>query len=154
MQIFIYSQWEYLFHSLILGGLLGVIYDIVCVLPYALRQEKGYSFICDFVFAVIWGLLTLIVAYDKNFGSYRFYSFLGSLGAFFLYRATLGTMVCRVEVYIFKKIHSFLSYILLILNNTLDIFIKFVKIRIRNRKIKKYSKRLLALAEKGFDRKE
>ena len=154
MQIFIYSQWEYLFYSLILGISLGMIYDVVCILPYALRQKKGYSFISDLIFSIVWGALTLIVAYSKNFGSYRLYSFLGSLGSFFLYRATLGSLICHIEVFVFKKIYSFCSYIMLILNNTIDIFIKFVKIRVRNRKIKSYSKKLLADAEKGFDRKE
>ncbi len=154
MQIFIYSQWEYFLISLIIGFVLGFLYDFICSLPKIVFNNKIFSFISDAAFILLWSFLFIIVSYSCNFGTYRFYSFLANFGAFLIYRITFGKLMLRCEVYIFKKILKFFNYIAYKFKNTIDIFIKFVKIKYRNKIVKKYSKSILSLAEVDFVRKE
>ncbi len=131
MQVFILNPAEQILTSIMFGLLSGLIYDFLCVIPFAMKREKKYSFICDFAFMLILTFFIFAITYDKNDGSYRLYIFASLFFAFILYRLTIGRALKALELKIFRGIYKIFDYIALKLNNSLDIFTKFVKIKVR-----------------------
>lgn len=129
MQIFILNPTEQILVSVLFGILSGLIYDFLCVIPYALKREKKYSFICDFAFMVILTIFIFAITFDKNDGAYRLYIFATLFSAFVLYRLTIGRALKMLELKIFRLIFKILDYTTSKLHNLLDIFVKFVKIK-------------------------
>ncbi len=154
MQIFIESQYTYLLYSFVMGIILGIIYDILYLFPLLLNKKSKHTFFTDFIFAVTWGLLTVIFTYDKNFGQYRWYCFAGSLLSFSVYRISIGKIITKIECIIFSAFYFCLQYIFTKLYNAIDFFIKFVKIKIQNIICQLYAKRILSRASRGFEDKK
>lgn len=150
MQIFIQDQYTYLFYSLIMGVILGVIYDFLYLFPVILNKKSKHTFLTDFIFTFLWGLLSIIFTYDKNSGIYRWYFFAGSFLSFSIYRITIGKAITKIEQLIFSAIHFCLQYIFTKLFNAIDFSIKFVKIKVWKTKCNLYAKRVLSRASEGF----
>lgn len=149
MQVFITSQWRYYVYSFALGVVLGVFYDIVCMIPYYASNKKRYSIIGDLIFSlVVWGS-SFITAFSFNSGIVRVYAISVEFASFMLYHITIGSFVRKVE----WMIYEYFSLLISKFKNCIDIFIKFVKIEIY-RVYNKYFIRCVILSVKRFKRRK
>lgn len=154
MQIFITNQYGFLLYSLISGLFIGLVYDICVILPTLLLRKKTPPFLLDFVFILLWGFIMLLITFDKNGGIYRSYSVLATLISFSIYRKTVGKITKKLLTVILNAFFFINNYILTKIKNTIDIFIKFVKIKLKKLYIKRYVNRIIKDAYSGFERKE
>ena len=150
MQIFIKDQYTYLFYSLILGIIVGVIYDFLYLFPVILNKKSKHTLLTDFIFVLIWGLMSIVFTYDKNDGIYRWYCYMGSGFSFFIYRISVGKVVTKIQETIFFYIYLFFNYIFKKSLNAIDFSIKFVKIKVQKVRSNMYAKKILSYASKGF----
>lgn len=153
MQIFIENQFTYALFSCLLGIVMGLIYDIFSLIPIMFNRTKGFMLL-DFIFMTLWGLTIIVVTYDKNFGSYRWYSFFFSGCTFYLYRATVGKLILKINKTIITFIYKIIFYLLKKANNLLDFFVKFVKIFIVKIQTDSYVNKIFKEAEIPYKRKE
>lgn len=143
MQIFIDNQYVYLLFSLAIGLPLGIIYDFFRLIAISLSDRKTINFVCDTFFILIWGIFIFFITFDKNYGTYRWYSFFASFVVFYAYRLTVGKIIIHIERKIISFLHKIIKYILKKIFLTLDFFLKFVKIIIRKFFSYLYMQRLL-----------
>ena len=136
MQIFIYDQYSYFIYSLLLGGVLGALYDLFCTLPFSFKGNGKYSVFFDFIFTLVSFFLTFVIAYDKNSGQVRGYALLSTFAIFLIYRLTVGAKVKKIIFYLSKHLKNLFGKTRDKINYLLDIFLKFVKINYKRTKAK------------------
>lgn len=154
MQIYVQSQWIFLANSLLCGFFIGIIYDIMCLIPYSSSTKKRYNFFADTAFVIIASCIISAVTYSSNYGTYRVYSFLAAAVSFALYRISFGKLIFVIEIKIFEFTKKLIKYICKKFYNILDFSIKFVKIKLRIYQINKYMRNLMLDAQRGFARKD
>ncbi len=150
MQIYISNQYSYFLKSLLFGILLGIIYNIFSVFPLALKKEKTFSFLTDFIFSLIAALGSIVLSFDGNGGIYRWYSFAAAASTFTIYSLTVGKVFFKIEEFIIRGTKRIIYTVFKKIYIVLDFSVKFVKINIQSYKSKVYFKRFKRSLQSGF----
>lgn len=91
-------QTKYFFYSILLGVLIGIIYDFLRVIREAIwygRKPKFY--ISDILIFIIAAFLFEIYTLAYGYGQIRYYALLGMCLGFILYLNTFGCITFRFE---------------------------------------------------------
>ncbi len=140
--------------SIIIGFLLGVLYEFFRFIR-SLGFKKFYQvFIQDIVFTLISGLLIFIFTFWVNQGVMRSYELLGILLGFIIYYFTFGSLIFRFYSLIIKLTCKFFVFLynntLRRMHITLDKFYKSGKIFIERKISRSIETRLYKNALDGF----
>ena len=143
MQFIVIShQLTEIYWSLLLGLFLGLTYDlirfirrlfVICI------REEVIVFILDLFYMIFSGASYCIFLYAASNGRFRWFTALGLLFGFLLYRLLPSRIIYPPLMWIADKIRLTLSFILLPFKRVVCIFIKFIKRRyyvIKTEKIK------------------
>ena len=143
------------FYSVIIGVVLGVIYDVFRIQRITMERdniiENIIIFAEDIIFAVISAVIIVLLMYHLNHGRIRWFAPVGAGIGFVIYYNTVGRIVIICSEKIIKFINKFFI-------RPVVIIIKFVSGIIYNRFIiirnklytKKYISMVLKQAAKGF----
>lgn len=153
MQIYINDQISYLIFSMLTGIVMGILYDIFNLVRLFFKN-KLISFVFDTLFMLSYGFSLLVVTYSKNFGSYRWYAFLASALTLYLYRASIGKVITKIEKALIDLIANIIKYAWRNVRKVLDFFLKFVKIKLNKVRAEIYVKKLLSEARETYVRQE
>lgn len=98
------DQTAYFLRSLVLGLLLGVLYDVVRAIRMLCRAGRVHLMISDVLFFTLCGVITSLFALPFNKGDVRAFIVFGEAVGFLSYRLTLGGIM--------GKFYAFLSAVL------------------------------------------
>ena len=106
----------FLVASFIFGIIFGAIYDIFRIRRIAFRGkgrilDSVLTFFEDIVFFLFISVCLILICYKLHFGIPRWYSYIGALLGFFLYRNTVGRLVISVSDKIISLIERVLLFI-------------------------------------------
>ena len=82
--------------SILVGALLGVVYEIFRVIRITLPHNDIAVFFEDLLFSFIWGFSMLIFVIELGRGELRLFFVIGNIIGFVLYFLTVGNVVNRV----------------------------------------------------------
>ncbi len=94
-------------YSIVCGGVVAVVYDLFRLLRVLFFKNKVGFFICDFLFAVISGFLSVMFSIGFSRGSTRYFIIIGELLGFLFYRLTIGRFTVRIFEFIFAKLSAY-----------------------------------------------
>ncbi len=99
------------FYACLLGGALGVCYDIFRILRIAFVPGKIAIFIQDILFAAISLLSLFLFCQATTDGSIRFFVLIGATAGFALYYATIGVLIFKTATVIINAIKRLLTFL-------------------------------------------
>ena len=126
MGISLSDQTAYFLWSLVLGVLLGVMYDAVRAVRMALRAGRVHVAVSDVVFFVVCGVVTSLFALPFNKGDVRAFILFGETVGFLSYRLTLGSVMGKVYAFLTRKLRSFVQKIRKILEKIFKYLLKAI----------------------------
>lgn len=88
-------EWKLFFGALVLGLVLGALYDVFRALRLSLRHPRAVVFVEDFIFVMIFGLSFYSYCTELCRGQIRFFVFAAMLIGFAAYILTLGRIVSK-----------------------------------------------------------
>ena len=108
--------------AMLLGALLGAVFDILRALRLSIRHCRAAVFVEDFFFAMLFGISFYSYCTELCRGSLRFFVLAGMLIGFFVYIATFGRIISKTVAFavnilksalmqlgkVFKKVAGFL----------------------------------------------
>lgn len=147
MQIYIYNQFSYLFASIILGFIIGIIYNLLNTTVIFFNNKK-LQIIIDIIFTIFSALLFLVVSFAYNTGIYRWYSIAFALISFWIFNKTFGNVLTKIEMKIIYYIKSVFAKLI----KVLDFLLKFVRINIKKFRAKRYENKFIYVSIRGFER--
>lgn len=121
--------YTYIFYSVGIGALIGIVYDIFRIIriastvPVVLRGEKHQKeyrsgivvniivFVCDILFFLIAAVISAIFIFYANNGRIRGIALFGSLCGFTAYYNTIGRLVTMVSTSVIRFIYSIFHFI-------------------------------------------
>ena len=113
MNIFFPPDQEVVFFSfLILGLLLGFVYDLFVVKRKLFFDGLIWCLVDDIIFVVICGIFFLITAFIVNNGIIRWYEFLCCIIGFALYKNTVSKLILKIFGYVIDFIHRIVLVII------------------------------------------
>ncbi len=118
-------QWKLLFYSLIVGGSLGVFFDILRFTRAMLRVSDAskligkvsditlviVSFIEDILFFSVSAVTLVLFVFKANDGRFRSFVLIGTLVGFFLYLGTVGRLTRLIFDVTAKIVWAILNFI-------------------------------------------
>ena len=127
--------------SVIIGFILGVIYDIFRIRRITMESENIIKniiiFAEDIIFAVISAVIMVLMIYHLNNGRIRWFFIFGAGIGFIVYYNTIG----RIVIICSEKIIKFIRYCIRMIKRFIyKFFIRPVVMSIYNRYIKIYNK--------------
>lgn len=111
MGISIYMQTLVLLYSVLVGAIIGVVFDVFRILRLAFTVNKVVQFIYDILFSIIATLIFILFLFYANDGTVRWFSTLGSIAGFYLYYNTLGRLIMMIAETIISIIKTVLRFI-------------------------------------------
>ncbi len=105
------EQMYCLLWSLVLGVLLGIVYDLFRLLRITLCRSKGSVFLLDLMFMLVCAFSCVFFSMGFSRGSTRYFTLIGMAAGFFLYFFTAGRIIRFILEFLFKKIRSLLCLI-------------------------------------------
>ncbi len=95
LQQSISSQIFIFLFSLILGLMLGIIYDVFRIVRMIINSKNIAVFIQDVLYFIISGIITFIFVLGVNSGDSRFYILAGEGIGWIIYHITLGDIIYK-----------------------------------------------------------
>ncbi len=150
MEIEVDMQWKYFLWSVLVGVLMGVLYDMIRLRRKVKTGSDIWINIEDILFIFLTGVSLFLTAYFKNEGLLRWHGFIGEGLGFITYKLIVGDIVISgayIALGIFKRIFAFLKRILftpfmvviklllrpfLLLSGMLKKILKVWKMRLKN----------------------
>lgn len=115
----------YLFGIFILNGLLiGLTFDFFRILRKCFKTKNWITYIQDFIFWIITGLIILYSIFKFNNGELRGFIFVGILIGLSLYILMFSKTFIKINLFIINFIKKVLNFIII---KPIKIFIKFTK---------------------------
>ncbi|GHV11474.1 hypothetical protein FACS1894219_02670 [Clostridia bacterium] len=105
------AQGAVFFLSLIVGGALGVFYDVFRIIRVAFKPRWLSVFIQDLVFCLISAVTVILFLLHANSGRVRWFALLAFALAFVLYHMTLGRLVMFAATKIIAFIRATLAFL-------------------------------------------
>lgn len=96
MEINLINQVLVFLLSIILGALLGVFYDFICVIKLTLSYSKLYECILDIIYFCLISVFTFLFVIAFNFGKIRFYIIIGVFIGLFAYHKIIGLRIVKL----------------------------------------------------------
>ncbi len=93
-------QYDVLIMSLVLGGLMGLSYDVVRCLRRLVAHNLLFVSLEDFVYWFVWTIIIIDSIVRYNYGELRLYIFVFLIAGFVVYRTTIGWVIMRLFNYI------------------------------------------------------
>ncbi len=84
--------------SLVLGSILGLLYDIFKSVRFAFKSNKKHLFIQDIIYCLLCGFLTFLFSLAINRGNLRFYIIMGEFLGFFIYQTSVSKIFMKVTI--------------------------------------------------------
>lgn len=157
------TQQAYSFLIFLLNGtIIGILFDIFRILRKSFQTADIVTYIEDFLFWILSGIITLFMIFKFNSGELRFYIFIGIILGVGLYLLTLSKYFIKINVLLIsiiklitEKILSTVFYPIKILLKLLRkiflrpisfIIINFKKI---NNKLRNYCKKTITNIKKN-----
>ena len=113
-----YAQiYTFIFYSVLIGALLGAVYDVFRIIRIAFDTAgRGIVtdivyFICDVMFFIIAAIGSAIFIFHVNNGRIRGIALFGSLVGFLLYYNTAGRLVSAVSGLIIAALYRVLRFV-------------------------------------------
>ena len=100
-------EWKLLFGAIILGLLLGALYDVFRALRMSLKHNPAVVFVEDFLYVMIFALSFYSYCTELCRGQMRLFVLAGMLAGFAVYLMTLGRIISKIvakAVEICKKV--------------------------------------------------
>ena len=82
--------------SLVLGGLMGLSYDVVRCLRRLVAHNLLFVSLEDFVYWFVWTIIIIDSIVRYNYGELRLYIFVFLIAGFVVYRTTIGWVIMRL----------------------------------------------------------
>lgn len=98
-----FSQEQIFIFFFIIGIIIGIIFDIFKVLRKSFKTPDIVTFIEDFIFVILSGILTIFGILKLNGGEIRFFLFLGIFFGILIYILTISNL-CVIILYAFVEI--------------------------------------------------
>lgn len=138
------EQINTLFLFILMGIVIGILFDMFRILRKSFRTPDILTYIQDFTFWILSGLILLYSIFKFNNGELRAYVFFGIILGVFIYMLLLSKHIINFFVKLISIIKSVVSYPIRILYNFFQkyIFIRFCKVKKKfsNFISKKYNK--------------
>lgn len=99
-------QHQMLLVSLILGGGMGLTYDLLRCFRRMIPQSLVFVSIEDFVYWFIWTLIIIDSIVKFNYGEIRIYIFVFLVVGFIMYKTTIGWVLMKIFNYIWYGIKN------------------------------------------------
>ena len=144
----------FIFMVFIINGILiGLLFDFFRIMRRTFKTNNIITYIEDFIFWILTGLILLYSIFTFNNGEIRIYMFLGVLLGITLYMLSISSYVIKINVKIINFIKMIIAKIIEIILYPIKLLLKILKsifykpvafIIINVRKIiKKYTTKLL-----------
>ena len=108
IEISMTQQCMFFVYSILLGIVTGIIYDFFRIFRVALRHNAVAVFFEDLLFCLIVSIMLILFIFCENYGIVRWFSFLGWMGGFYIYRQTVGRVVMAAAQMIIKFIKRYI----------------------------------------------
>ncbi len=99
-------QHQMLLVSLILGGGMGLTYDLLRCFRRIIPQSILFVSIEDFIYWFIWTMVIIDSIVRFNYGELRLYIFVFLLVGFIMYKTTIGRVLMKLFNYIWCPIKN------------------------------------------------
>lgn len=103
------EQFMQFLSCLLIGALLGILYDIIRTVRSLLPHKNFFVALEDFLFIFIWAIQLMVFAMEQGRGVLRFYFFLGNIIGFAVYHFTIGNLIISVVRKTAEAIKKFLK---------------------------------------------
>lgn len=120
------AQTAYFLWSLVLGLVLGILYDIVRATRMVLHAGRVHVMISDIVFFTICGVLTSLFALPFNKGDVRGFIIFGEAVGFLTYRLTLGSVMGKMYAALARVLRGFIQKMRNFLEKLFDFLLKAI----------------------------
>lgn len=111
-------QHQMLLVSLVLGGGMGLTYDLLRCFRRIIPQGLIFVSIEDFLYWFIWTMVIIDSIVSYNYGEIRIYIFIFILVGFIVYKTTIGWVLMKIFNYMWYRIKNCLHNAKKTLKNT------------------------------------
>lgn len=127
MSIHIIEETSFLFHSIILGICITLVYDIIRIFRRVCPHMGFMTAIEDFGFWIFCGIEIFLLLYQKNEGALRWFSVAGAAIGMMIYKLTIGRFVVRIVSGVLLKIKKVLKKIIVFILKPVSIVWKKIR---------------------------
>ena len=147
MNINTYNQFYNLLIFAIIGIIIAILFDMFRILRKTFKTPDFITYIEDFLFWILVGIILLFSIFNFNNGEIRSYVFIGLILGITLYIVTISKYFIKISVIILDFLKNILYFPFKIINKYIikPIFYSINKIRqkIQSKNIKEISKDIL-----------
>lgn len=111
MGVYLADQTLSFLHALILGAVLGALYDVFRILRIAVPTKRGVIFAQDVLFFLLCAITTFLFLLTSIDGVVRVFLLIGELLGAVLYYFTLGMLVMKVSKTIIGAVKAVLRFL-------------------------------------------
>lgn len=126
------EQTVYFLCSIVLGLVLGALYDLLRVVRMLVRARGISVAVTDVVFFTVCGAITALFALPFNKGDVRAFIIFGEAVGFLSYRLTLGSVMGKFYSHLARLLRTFLQKIYKISEKIFDLLLKVISILVYN----------------------
>lgn len=126
------DQTSYFLWSLVLGIVLGALYDIVRAVRMLTKARGARVIISDVLFFTVCGVITSLFALPFNKGDVRAFIIFGEAVGFLAYRLTLGSVMGKFYSHTAVLLRSFIQKINKISEKIFDLLLKMIAVLVYN----------------------
>jgi len=114
--------------TVVLGALIGFIYDIFRIFRKTVKHKDFFIFIEDTVYWLIVSFVMFYFMLNQNDGEIRFYAIVGAFLGMILYFYTVSIFVMKISMAVIKVIKKIFNIIFKVISFPIKIIIKIFKI--------------------------
>lgn len=126
------DQTVYFLCSIVLGLVLGALYDLLRAVRMLLRSRSVSVAVTDVVFFTVCGVITSLFALPFNKGDVRAFIVFGEAVGFVSYRLTLGSIMGKFYSHLALFLRTFLQKIYKISEKFFDLLLKVICVLVYN----------------------
>lgn len=99
------------FICVLVGVILGAIYGLINIVKAVFRNNFITNNIIDFLYSILFCLVSLYTLIQFNFGQVRLYLIVAFIFGFYLERKTLGKVFAKLEHWLYNKLGKLKIYL-------------------------------------------
>ena len=126
------DQTSYFLCSIVLGLILGALYDLLRAVRMLVRARGMSVIVTDVVFFTVCGVITSLFALPFNKGDVRAFIIFGEAVGFLSYRLTLGNVMGKIYSHLARILRTILQKIYKISEKFFDLLLKVISILVYN----------------------
>lgn len=109
------EQALFFLYSVLLGGGIGVVYDLFRTLRILVPHTSFFVVLEDILFLFVWAVILIVFSVEVCRGEVRIYYLIGNVLGFGLYLFTIGKVVVKVMRILAKAVYAVLKFLYMIL---------------------------------------